>query len=109
GSPVLDVAQSVAKGMGSVASPVVGQDLANGDASTGEPGVGADPEISGGLFAFIGQQLAVDQPGVAVDRGVQIVVADHRVPRRAAAAGVGGGIAATGAAAEAQNAAPSFC
>lgn len=72
---VFDIAERIAKGMRSVARPIIGQNFSDCDAALVEPGVGADPECSGGLFAFIGEQFAVDQARVCVDGGVQKVIA----------------------------------
>src|SRR3954447_10639230 len=64
---------------GPVAGPVVGQDPLDGDAVSGEPGDGSGAESRGGVGLLVGQHLGVDQPGVVVECGVDVAVADHRV------------------------------
>jgi hypothetical protein len=59
---VFDIAQSFFECVGSVAGTVVGQYFSYLDPQFGEVRVGVDPERGSGLFAFIGQQLAIGQP-----------------------------------------------
>jgi hypothetical protein len=83
-------AEGVGEGVRAVAGSVVGEDLFDGDAAGGEEGVGAAPERGRGLLLLVGQALGVGQPGVVVQRGVQVEVADPGVSVRSALAGGGG-------------------
>jgi hypothetical protein len=47
-----------------------------GDAVAGEPGRGPEQEVGAGRALLVGQNLGVGQPGVVVDGGVDVVVAD---------------------------------
>src|SRR5215468_10150681 len=70
-------AQVVAGGgpvSGSVAGAVVAEDALDGDPGGGVPGVRAAQERGGGFLALVGQDLGVGQPGVIVERGVQVAV-----------------------------------
>jgi hypothetical protein len=68
--------QGVAPQHRPVAAAVVGHDPLHGDPAAGEPGVRALPEPCRRLLALISQALGVGQPGVVIDRGVQLGVAD---------------------------------
>lgn len=59
-----------------VGNGVVGQDPLDGDAMAGEEGAGSAQEPRAGRGALIAQHLGIRQPGVVVDSGVHIVVAD---------------------------------
>ena len=61
-----------------VADPVVAKHAVDGDAVQGEPVVGAAPAPSAALGPLVTQDLDLGQPGVVVDRGVQVVVATGR-------------------------------
>src|SRR5436190_9734666 len=74
--------------MGSVAAAGVGQHALHGDAVGGEPVLGPGPERGGGLSGLVLVDLAVGQPGVVVDGGVDVGVA---VQRLAATVGPAGG------------------
>jgi hypothetical protein len=60
--------------VGSVAGTVVGQHVPHDDHALSEPGVGI-PKRCCGVFALIGQRLAVGRPGVPINGGMQVVVA----------------------------------
>jgi hypothetical protein len=62
-----------------VAATVVGQYPLDGDPAGTEPGVGTDEESGGGLAGLVGVDFGVGQPGVVVDGGVDVAVADQRV------------------------------
>src|SRR4029450_3177865 len=73
----------------------------------GEEGVGAGPECGRGLFLLVGQALGVGQPGVVIQRGVQVDVADPGASVGSALAGGGGaGVALAGGPAEHPGPAP---
>jgi hypothetical protein len=63
-----------------VGEGVVGDDPFDGrDAAGGEVAGGAEREAGGGGAFLVGQDLGVGQPGVVVDGGVDVVVADPRL------------------------------
>jgi hypothetical protein len=64
--------EGVAPEVGLVAGAVVGQDAGDGDSGGVEVGLGAVPERHGGVFALVGQDFAVGQPGVVIDGVVQV-------------------------------------
>lgn len=70
-------AESPAEQAGSVAGAVVGEDALDGDAVLGEESIRALPEGGRVLLAFVGQNLAVREPGVIVDGCANEAVADH--------------------------------
>lgn len=61
-----DRSEGIDEGAGSVAGTIVGQHFSDGSAGGGEPGVGAGPERGGGVFAFIGEQFGVGEPGMII-------------------------------------------
>src|SRR5215469_4189353 len=63
---------------GAVAGAVVADDAFDGDAECGVPGVRAGEERGGGVLALVGQDLGVGEPGMVVQRGVQVAVAQDR-------------------------------
>jgi hypothetical protein len=62
-----------------VAAAVVGEDLLDDHAASGEPGLGPLEEPGRGLAGLIGVDLGIGQPGVVVDRGVDEPIAADRV------------------------------
>ncbi len=58
-----------------VAGSVVGEHSADDDAVLGEEQFRSPPERGRGLFAVVGSDLRVGQPGVIVDRVVQVAAA----------------------------------
>jgi hypothetical protein len=79
--------QQLPPGVAAVAGAVVGQDPLDGDPAFGEPGTRPGPEPAGGPGLLIRVDLGVGQPGVVVDRGVQLAVAVARVAAVGAPAG----------------------
>src|ERR1700722_5811057 len=73
---------------GAVAATVVGEDALDGDPGGGVPGGGAGQERGRGFLALVGEDLGIGEPGVVVQDGVQIAVAQLGVAV-AVAAGAG--------------------
>jgi hypothetical protein len=71
-------AEGVIEGAGAVAA-AVGEHALDGDAAGGEVAAGAAPERGGGVFALLGEDLGIGQPGVVVQGGVQESVAQPGV------------------------------
>jgi hypothetical protein len=78
-----------------VAGAVVADDALDGDAVAGVPGVRAVQERGCGVFALVGQDLCVGEPGVVVQGGVQVAVAQDRVSVASAPCGGCGGLPVT--------------
>jgi hypothetical protein len=60
-----------------IAHRAVGHHSSDRDAVAGEPGQGALDERNHGRTALVGEQLAVGQPRMVVDDGVEVVVAER--------------------------------
>jgi len=69
----------VGDGVGAVAGPVVGLDGLDVDVVGSKPAVGSAPERDRGDGAFVGEDFAVGDTAVAVDRGVDVGVSDGGV------------------------------
>lgn len=53
---------------GLVAGAVVTEHSGDNDPVTGEPGIRASPELGGGFFGFVGEDLGVGQPSSVNER-----------------------------------------
>jgi hypothetical protein len=84
----LVLGQGGREGAAAVARAVIGQHPPNCDAMVGEEPLGAPPEPRAALVSLVVQQLDIGQPGVVVDRSMQVVIADPPPPWGAAAAAV---------------------
>ena len=84
----VELGEGVAPEEGPVAAAVVGQHAVDGDAVGGEPGVGPAPERCGCFTGLVVVDLAVGQPGVVIDRGVDVGVAAERAVSAALVAGL---------------------
>jgi hypothetical protein len=72
---MLDLAEGCGEVAGSIAGSVVGHYGGDGDASLSEERIRSNPEASRGLFAFVGEDLGVGEPGVVVNGMMQERVA----------------------------------
>src|SRR5215467_2771306 len=89
---------------GNVAAAVVADDAFDGDPGCGVPGVRAGQERGCGFAGLVGQDLGIGQPGVVVEGGVQVAVAQVRAAvDLAAARGVAVGLPVTLAGRPAQD------
>jgi hypothetical protein len=79
-----------------VAAAVVGQDLLDGDAVVGEPGLGSRQEPDRGLLGLIWVDFGIGEPRVVIDRGVDEAVAGQWLMMAAAPAAGAVGLAVTG-------------
>jgi hypothetical protein len=64
-------------GAASVDHGVIGQDAVHAHALGGEPGHRPVQKPSAGGIFLVGEHFAVGEPGVVVDGGVDVVVADQ--------------------------------
>ncbi|MDT5067000.1 MAG: hypothetical protein QOK02_3155 [Mycobacterium sp.] len=69
----------IAPGVGFVAGAVVGQDPLDVDSTHGEPGHCAAEDADGSVGGFVVMDLGVGHPGVVVDDGVYVGVAQDRL------------------------------
>src|SRR4051794_16028748 len=79
---------------------VVGDDPLDGDAVAGVEGCGAGEEAGAGGALLVVEDLGVGQPGVVIDGGVDVVIAQPSGAARADTAAVGAPATAIGDAAE---------
>ena len=86
----------VGEGVGAVAGPVVGLDGLDVDVVGSKPAVGSAPERDRGDGAFVGEDFAVGDTAVAVDRGVDVGVSDGGVTAPGVIAAAVGSPAAPG-------------
>src|SRR5215468_253224 len=73
--------------VGDVTAAVVADDAFDGDPGCGVPGVRAGEERGCGFAGLVGQDLGIGQPGVIVEGGVQVAVAQVRAAVDLAAPG----------------------
>src|SRR5829696_5931123 len=86
----------VGEGVGAVARPVVGLDGLDVDVVGSKPAAGTAPERDRGDGAFVGEDFAVGDTAVAVDRDVDVGVSDAGVTAPGVIAAAVGSPAAPG-------------
>ena len=74
GPDVFDPTEGGLEGLGSVTGPVVGHDRLDGDPVRGEELLGPLPEGGAGRPFDIGEGFDVAEPGVVIDRGVDMFI-----------------------------------